>query len=800
MALTAWLHDARDDLWLGCRRLIRELDATAAVVLVLACGIALSVTIFSVADAVLRRPLPLLDEQHVVVLWGKAGESMRTLPLAVQHFERFRTEARALQEVAGTVSIDSWAQPVRDRDQTFRVNISPVTGNFFHVLGSEPALGRTLTPEDDHPGASPVAVLSYSLWRARFAGDPAVLGRRLELRNSRVVTVVGVAPLGLEYPAGTEIWVPFATTPAGEVIPLGRLSQSATAQDAAAELRASFAREPANAWRGLRAEAVPLPSLILGEVRPPLVLLTVAATVLLLTACFNVSNLLLLRGAARQHEMAVRQALGASHSRLIRLLFIESLPLALIAGVVGALASTELVQLLVALSPTTAPRLEEVRLQGVPLGLAVLVSCAAALGSGVMPALWLSRDAGLIQAGRRSMTQPRNAAFAQRALVVFQMGLAVFVLFVAGLVGRSLQSLHAIDTGLAVDHVAVIELSWPDRKFATGERVAGMYESLLPRINALPGVTSVATVNVVPFTGATAGWDGRFVADGQASPASVLNFAVVGTEYFETMGIRPRSGRTFDRKDRQDSAAVAIVSEQAARLLGAENGTVGRRIRFGESQGEWRTIIGVVPETRYRAFRETAPTVYIPVGQFSEVMSLITTLVVRTEGRPNAAVPSIREAVVQTDPDVMVLGAAPLSDLVIGQFTGARLNAVLLALFGAGATLLAAVGLYSVLGAAVKMRRRELAIRQAIGATPARLRRLVVVQGMWLSGAGLAFGLAGGLASGRPLRSVLYGIAANDLQAVMAVIALLIIVSIAACYVPARQATRPDLTTLLRDA
>jgi putative ABC transport system permease protein len=800
MALMRWLHDAREDLWFGCRRLSRDLDAATAVVLVLACGIGLSVAIFAIADTMLRRPLPILDQERVVVLWGEAGGSMRTLPLTPQHFERFRNETRTLQEVAGTVSIDSWAQPVRDGEQTFRVNVSPVTGNFFVVLGSKAVLGRTLVPDDDHPGAAPVAVLSYSLWRGHFAGNPAVLGRRLALRNSRVVTVVGVAPPGLEYPAGTEIWVPFANLSAVEVMPLGRLSSQATAQDAAAELRASFEREPKNEWRGLQAAAVPLPSLILGEVRPALLLLTVAAAVLLLTACFNVSNLLLLRGAARQQEIGVRQALGASHGRIIRLLLVESVPLALLAGLIGAWVAIELVRVLVALAPANIPRLEEVRLQGVPLGLAVLVGCAAALGSGVMPALWLSRDVTLLHRGGRNMTAPRDAVFAQRAMVVFQMALAVFVLFVAGLLGRTLQNLHAIDSGLAVDHVAVVELSLPDRKFESGERVAAMYESLLPRIKALPSVTSVATVNVVPFTGATGGWDGPFVAEGQSSPALVFNFAVVGAEYFETMGIRLRSGRTFDRNDRRGSAPVAIVSEQAARLLGVENGAVGRRIRLGESPGDWRTIIGVAAETRYRAIRQVAPTVYLPLEQFSEVMTLITTLVVRTDGHPAAAVPSIRDAVVQTDPDVTVLHAAALSDLVSGQFTGPRLNALLLWLFGGGAALLSAVGLYSLLAAAVKARRRELAIRQAIGATPARLRRIVVVQGVWLCATGLVFGLAGGLASGRLLSTVLYGVAPNDLYTVFGVVVLLMITSVAASYVPARRATRCDVIALLRDA
>ena len=802
MALMRWLRDAREDLWFGCRRLTRDLDATTAVVLVLACGIGLSVAMFAVADTVLRRPLPILDQERVVVLWGEAGGSRRTLPLTPQHFERFRAEARTLQEVAGTLSIDSWVQPVRDGEQTFRVNLSPVTGNFFVVLGSSAVLGRTLVPDDDHPGAAPVAVLSYSLWRGRFAGNPAVLGRRLELRNSRVVTVVGVAPPGLEYPTGTEIWVPFATHSAVEVMPLGRLSSQATAREAEAELRASFEREPKNEWPGLRGAAVPLPSLILGEVRPALLLLTVAALVLLLTACFNVSNLLLLRGAARRQEIAVRQALGASQGRIVRLLLIENTPLALLGSLIGAWVAIELVRGLVALAPANIPRLEEVRLQGVPLGLAVIVGCAAALGSGVMPALWLSRDVPLLDRGGRNATAPGGAVFAQRATVVFQMGLAVFVLLVAGLLGRTLQTLYAIDTGLAVDDVAVVELSLPDRKFASGERVAAMYESLLPRIKALPGVSSVATVNVVPFTGATSGWDGAFVAEGQSSaaPAFNFNFAVVGAEYFEAMGISLLSGRTFDRNDRRGSAPVAMVSEQAARLLGLENGAVGRRIRFPGSPGDWRTIVGVAADTRYRAIREAAPTVYLPLGQFTEVMTLITTLAVRTDGRPAAAVPSIRDAVAQTDPDVTILRAAALSDLVSGQYAGPRLNAVLLSLFGAGATLLAAIGLYSLLAAAVKARRRELAIRQAIGATPARLRSMVVVQGAWLSATGLVFGLAGGLAFGRLLGEVLYGVTPYDLYAVAGVVVLLMITSVAASYLPARRATRPDVIALLRDA
>ncbi len=796
MAWLAWLRDTQNDFRSGLRRLIREPQSASAIILVLACGVGLSVAIFTTANTVLRSPLPVRDEQRIVVLWGQAAESMRTLPLTPEHFEHFRRETRALQEVAGTIGVDSWPQPVRDGHETFRINLAPVTGNFFHVLGARVVLGRALSPEDDHPGAEPVAVISFPLWRARFARSPAVLGRRLELRSGRVATIVGVAAAGLEYPTGTDVWVPFSTTWVPEVTPLGRLARTATAQDAAAELAASFERESAGSWRGLRAAAVPFPSLIVGAVRPALLLLTAAAGVLLLAACLNVGNLLLLRGTARQHELAVRRALGASHGRLVRLLLVETLPLALISGALGAWLSAGLLQLLVAMT-ASVPRLEEVRLGGVPLALAVLVSGIAALVSGLLPALLLStRNDHLLRASRGA-TSSAGTALTQRALVVFQMALAVFMLFVAGLLGRTLQSLQAIDTGLDADHVTVVELSWPDGKFSN-QKVAALYENLLPNLKALPGVTSAATVNVVPFTGATGGWDGRFVAEGEESASPVLNLAVVGAEYFETMGVRIRDGRGFDTTDRQGSIPVAVLSRGAARLLGGEEHILGRRIRFGDAPGKWRTVVGVAPETRYRAIRGSAPTVYIPIAQFDEVASMITTVAVRTSGHA-ASIASIRDAVTRTDSDVAVLHAAALRDLVTEQFTGPRFNAVLLALFAAGALLLAVVGLYSVLAGSVRTRRRELAIRQAVGATPARLRAMVVAQGLGLCAAGLAAGLVAGFATGRLLDSVLYGVTANDPGTVFGAAALLTLASLAAAYWPARQSTSPDLTALLRD-
>jgi len=442
--------------------------------------------------------------------------------------------------------------------------------------------------------------------------------------------------------------------------------------------------------------------------------------------------------------------------------------------------------------------LEEVRLGGAPLALAVLVSLVATLTSGLVPALQLSARDGQLLRGSRAATASAGTAVAQRTLVVFQMALAVFVLFVAGLLGRTLQSLYAIDTGLDADHVTVVELSWPDAEFSN-QKVASMYDRLLSQIKALPGVTSAATVNVVPFTGAAGGWDGRFVAEGAESASPMLNLAVVGDEYFETMGIRIRGGRGFDAADRQGSVPVAVVSRGAARLLGGEEHILGRRVRFRDGTGGWRTVVGVAPDTRYRAIRDSAPTVYIPIAQFVDVTSMVTTVAVRTSGQAGAAIASIRDTVTRTDPNVAVLHATALGDLVTEQFAGPRLNAVLLGLFAAGAVLLAVVGLYSVLAGSVRMRRRDLAIRQAVGATPSRLRAMVVTQGLGLCAVGIAAGLVAGFASGRLLDGVLYGITANDPEAVFGAMAVLALAALAAAYWPARQATSPDLAALLHD-
>ena len=789
---------------LAVRTLVRNPGFAGASIVTLGCGIGLAVAMFTVFEAVLRRPLPMREQERVVVLWGESPGSVRRLPLTYEHFQRFREEARTLAEVAGALNAGAWPHAVRDIHRTSTLNLGAVTGNFFRVLGSSPVVGRMLQPDDDVKGAAPVMVISHGLWRRYFGGDRGVIGRRLTLVQRQVTyTVVGVAPPGLEFPTGADVWVPLVPFSTLEVVPLGRLAPTATPALAAAELHASFRRDASGARREVAAAAEPLPELIVGDVRPAVLVLSAAAALLLLVACLNVANLLLVRASGRSHEIAVRRALGAERHRIMRQLLTESVVLGLGGGLLGAGLAVALVRGLLAVAPPELPRLEEIHLMGVPLVIAAGVTVAAVLVFGLVPAIWTSDNvAGQLRTGDRSSTESKGRRRAQHALVVLQVAVAIVVLGTAGLLGRSLRNLERLDVGFSGDRVAILQLGWPHEKFNSPDKVSALHDVLIVRIGALPDVESVAAVNVAPFTGATAGWDGWFVVEGKpaANPATtpVFSMAVVGAEYFRTFGIQLLRGRGFTDADRDGSPRVVVVSDAVGRVLWPGEDPLGKRIGLGQPAGaeDWWTVVGVAPETHYRTLREPAPTVYLPYRQFAHE---VTTLAVRTAREPAAAVASIRETIRRTDPDVTVIQADTMEGLVANQLAQPRLSALLLALFGAGALLLAAVGLYAVLSYVVRRRTRELAIRHALGCLPSRLRTLVIRQALGLAGLGILVGLAASLAGGGLLQSLLFGVSPADPLTLTAAAAVLLGVAAAASWVPAQRAMRADPVTVLRE-
>jgi predicted permease len=770
-------------------------------------GIGLAIAMFTVSDAVLRRPLPVQDQGRVVVLWGEGTGSVRKLPLLYEEFERFRAGPRTLQEVAGALNPRAAALPVRDGQRALMLNLAAVTGNFFGVLGSPPVLGRALRPDDDVVGAAPVIVISHSLWRTHFNGDPSVIGHRLTLHERGVTyTVVGVAPPGLEYPAGADLWVPLVPYARVEAVPIGRLTRDATPRQAAAELSAFFRRETSLAWRDLRAGASPLPEVVTGDVRPALLILSAAAALLLLIACINVANLLLVRASGRMQEISVRHALGARRGRILRQLLTESCVLALAGGLLGIALAETLVRGLLVLAPPELPRLEEIRIAGVPLGMAGGVMVTATLAFGLLPALWASGSAAsALQGGDRSTTEPKVRRRAQDLLVIAQVGLAIVVLSAAGLLGRTLRRLERLDMGFTADRLAILQLAWPGAKFDSPEKLYALYDRLVPRVEALPDVVSAAPFKVTPFAGATGGIDGPFVAEGtpeaELATSPILSVEVVGPGHFRTFGVPLLRGRAFTDADREDGPRVAVVGEDVARLFWPGEDPLGKRLAMGrpERAEDWWTVVGVVPPTRYRVLREPVSTVYLSYRQFiAGMLAAPRTLAVRTRGEPAAVVPSVRRATQETDPDVVVTRAETMERIVAGQLAQPRLIAALLGVFSAGALVLAAVGVYAVLAYLVRRRTRELAIRHALGASPSRLRSLVLRQALVIAGVGAGLGLAGALAGGRLIRSLLFGVTPDDPPTLAGVAVVLLVVALGAAYVPARRASRADPAAVLR--
>ena len=694
--------------------------------------------------------------------------------------------------------------PVRDGSRPLTLSLAHVTGNFFDVLGSTPAAGRLLRPEDDVTGAAPVAIISTPLWNRAFGGRMDAIGRRLVVpARGLTYTIVGVAPAGLEYPIGADMWVPRAGTQVSEVVPLGRLASGVSAAQAASELRTSFQHESSEEGRQLQATARALADYIVGDVRPALWMLSGVAALLLAIACINVASLLVIRASSRIRDTAIRRALGARRHDIVRHALLETTLLAMVAGALGTCLAWALVRVAVTLAPADLPRLDQVKLTGLPIGIALLVTAVSAVVFGVGPAMWGARDSSVsLRTSERTATTGRSARSMQDVLVALQIALAIVVLAGAGLLGRSLIRLVNAPTGFASARLTVAELSWPPGRFLTPSAVGSMFDRLIGRLEALPAVSLAVPVNVGPFTGAAVGWDGWFVPEGQQESAThpVFTLAAVGASYFRAMGTPLIRGRDFTDADREDAVRVAVVSEAVANQLWPAADPIGKRVAFGgdTASDRWWTIVGLVPDTRYRALRLQAPTVYVPYRQMGGASTMVTSLVIRTRTDSAPSLPALQRAAWDVDPDIAVMSAEPMEALMANQLQTPRLNVFLLLMFGVGALLLASVGLYSTLSSIVRLRMRELAIRQAVGASPSAIRHLVLKHTIALAIAGTVLGVAAAAAGGRAIESMLFEISPTDPITLSAAILVLVCAALTAAYLPMKRATRADVAALLR--
>ena len=798
-----------DSLWrtvrVGFRSLRRTPGFSVTAVLTLAIGIGLSTAVFTVAEALLIRRFPVADQDRIVLLWGETADGrFKNFPLDYTDVRRFVGASRSLQRAAYLQFEQTWPTTFRDGDRISTLRQSLVSGDFFSVLGARPALGRALTPDDDLAGAAPVAVLSWTAWQRQFGGDRGVLGKRLTLHGSRVAfSIVGVMPQGLDYPRGVDFWAPIVPSTAPTALPLmaydviGRLAPGATPATARTEI-SSFFRASGDAFmREVRGVVHTLPSLIIGDTRPAVIVFAAAVALLLLITCVNVATLLLVRGLGRAREIAVRTALGATRPQLVKQLLIENVVLALAGGAVGVALAFAVVRVFVAVAPPDLPRLDEIHVSSTALLGAVSITALALVVFAIAPAVLTSRVAlvRMLRSGVRE-TASRRSRLTTESLVAAQLALAVVVLSAAGLIGRTLLELQRADLALDSSRLLVASLAISDQ-YGSVARQTAMLEAVDARLKVTPGVTELSPVVAVPFT---RGWDGRPKAEGQseqdAATNPMLNMEVVGDRYFDALGTPVLRGRTFTAADRQGASPVVMLSESAARAYWPTGDPIGKRL-VGFEKDQFLTVVGVVSDTRFRDLRDPRATIYFPLRQ-STFPFVPLSLVIRTTGDPASVVPSVRRAVEEAAPGVLVSNAAPFETFLTQPLAQPRLNALLLGVFAGAAVALAAIGLFGVMMTMVRQRTRELGVRMALGATAADLHSLVMGRGLLIAASGAAAGLIGALATNRLLSAMLYEVSPTDALTLTLVAGLLLCVAAVATLIPARSSTRIDPVVALR--
>lgn len=792
----------------AARQLRRTPGFAAGTIFLLALGIGLSIAVFTVSDALLLRHLPVRDQNKLVVLWGESRNAgFDHFPFGLDDAHDFAKQARLLEQVAFVAYEGAWPKTFADGNQTFRFRRAVVSGRFFDVLGVQPVLGRTLRESDDVAGAAPVVVLSHAAWRTWFGGDPHVLGRRLlSYENAVTYTIIGVMPRGLDYPRGSEMWVPIApSVPANSVAyigldAVGRLAPGATPATAREEVGA-FLERAGGARFDLRGVVHTLPRLMLGDTRPALLVFSAAAALLLLITCTNVANLLLVRGLARTREIAVRSALGAARLRIAGQLLTENALLALAGGAVGVIVAVAAVRLFLALAPGDLPRIDEIGWsKGVFLG-ALGITGVATLLFGLVPAITTSRTdvQEVLRAGTRQAARRRSRR-ATELLVIGQVAMALVVLSAAGLIAKSLMKLERARLSFEPSRLLIGELALRRDRFDTRAKGFAVLDRLLPALEATPGVRAVSPVLATPFSG-NGGWDVRLVASGQrpsASAAAPLNMEAITPRYFAALGIQVVRGRAFSDADREDAPPVVILSQSAAQHFWPNQDPVGKRVGFADTSSERMTVVGIVPDTRYRDLREERPSIYFPLRQLSWLPYAPMTLAIRTQGPPTALISTIRRVVGEVEPGVTVVKAAAFDDYLAKPLAQPRLDALLLSIFAGSATLLATAGLFGVMVTMVRQRRRELGVRMALGATPSEVLRLVLRRGMTLAALGTLLGVLGAVAANSALATVLYEVSPTDGSILSLVSILMLATGTLASLIPARSGSAIDPVAALR--
>jgi predicted permease len=804
-----------NDVRYAVRSFLKTPGLTAVILVTLALGIGTNTAIFSIVNGVLLRPLPYPRPDDLVQIWNTSPDEPQGA-FAAADFLELQHDNRSLARLAGYRE-DAYTVAITGREPV-RISGALVTVDYFDVLGARAALGRVFSRAADAGTAEPLVVLSDDAWRHHFAADPTVVSTRVRV-NGVPHTVVGVMVAGVGYPGEAQAWVlsskPVPVPPidvAGDLLAsrgvhyikaIGRLLPGITVQQGQQDLTAIAAQQAtrfaeSNAGRGIAVRR--LRDEIVGDVRAPLLLLLGAVGLVLLIACANVASLLLARASTRQREIAIRAALGAQRARLVRQLITESVVLGAVGGAGGLLVGSWALTLLLKVIPAGIPRVDRVGLDMPVAATAIAASFASALLFGVVPALQASRTDGIraLRESDRATTAGRGRAHARAVLVVGEIALTLVLLVLAGLLANSFLRLQNVDPGFRPEHVTLVTLPLPQAAYPEGKRQAAFYQRILDGIEQKPQVESAAILFPSPINGGNA--SGTFVVEGREVSSRVDKpFAAIGSvsaRYFRTLGIPLIQGRTFNDQDREPAPEVAVVNTTLVRKYLSGRQAIGSRIRFGDPDEGWITIVGVVGDSRNLGLgKEPAPLVYIPYHRFPlPFMSLA----IRSSADTAAIASLVRTEVRSADPDLPVDEITPLRDVLRASVAEPRFRALLVAAFAAMAVVLAGVGVYGLISYSVTQRTREIGIRMALGARSRQVVLPVVRDGMMLALTGVGIGLVGSLAASQALARFLFGVGATDPLTYGAVATFLLAVALFASYVPSRRVLRIDPLVALR--
>ena len=781
------------DIRYALRSLLKHPGFAAIAVLTLGLGIGANTAIFSVLNAVVLTPLPYREPDRLALLW----ESMRSAPqimVAYPDYLDWRARTHSFEDIAIYSGYDSFNYT--GNGDPLRIQGGLASGNLFSLLGVKPEVGRLIAPIDDRADAPPVVVISHRRWERLFASDPAALGRPIML-DGLTYTIIGVLPRSFAL-ARSELWLPigrftdsprFARENHPGLIGIGRLKAGVTLDQMRRDL-ADVMQQVGNenaAANGISASGDYISEIVVGQIKPALILISGAVTLVLLVACANVANLLLGRAASRQREFGLRVAIGAGRRRIVRQLLTESIVLALLGGLLGVGFAWAGTRLLVSLRPGNIPRSTEITVSPHVLAFALGISVLTGILFGLVPAIQATRSDPIdaLRDSGRAFTP--SLARVRATLTVAEVALALVLLVGAGLLLRSFANLLGVNTGFDKRNIVVALVQLPERRYPQEKDRTATFDGLITRVRAVPGVASAALTTDLPISSS---WQVSFGTAASPEAGPLLSAATVSSGYFGTVRVSMLSGRDFAPSDRQGQPHVVIVSRSAARQLFNAEDVLGRRLREGRGPADL-TIVGIVNDVKNEGLQQAgAATVYFPSGQTDMPAAW---LVVRSASTRDALGPALRKVVASIDTDLPLPQLQSLDQTINSTIAQPKFSLVMLGMFACVALALAAIGLYGVISYNVSQRTSEIGIRIALGAQRADVVRLVVRQGMLLAFVGVLVGGLAALASGKVIAKQLFNVEPSDPGVFAVVAATLLAIALIASTIPALRATRIDL-------